>query len=76
MNSSLEPFAPGGDRVRWKWGARWAEGAVREVHAGRVERVIKGARIVRNGEADNPAYLIVQDNDAQVPKKHSELFRA
>lgn len=49
---------------------------MREVHTGRVERVIKGARIVRNGEADNPAYLIVQDNDAQVPKKHSELFRA
>lgn len=75
MNRSLEPFAPG-DRVRWRWGAHWAEGAVREVHTGRVERVIKGARIVRNGEADNPAYLIVQDNDAQVLKKHSELFRA
>jgi hypothetical protein len=31
---------------------------------------------VRNGEADHPAYLIVQDNDAQALKKHSELFRA
>lgn len=75
MNRSLEPFAPG-DRVKWKWGAHWAEGAVREAFTTRVERVIKGARIVRNGEADNPAYLIVQDNDARVLKKHSELFRA
>jgi hypothetical protein len=79
MNRSLERFAERfapGDMGRWKWGANWAEGAVREVHTGRVERVIKGARVVRNGEADNPAYLIVQDNDAQVLKKHSELFRA
>lgn len=75
MNRSLEPFAPG-DRVKWKWGAHWAEGVVRGVFTGRIERVIKGTRIVRNGEPDNPAYLIVQDNDAKVLKKHSELFRA
>ena len=74
MNRSLEPFATG-DRVKWKWGAHWAEGAVREAFTGRVERVIKGAHIVRNGEADNPAYLIVQDTGAEVLKKHSELFR-
>ena len=75
MNRSLDPFEPG-ERVKWKWGAHWAEGAVREVFTGRVERVIKGARIVRNGEPENPAYLIVQDNEAQLLKKHSELFRA
>jgi hypothetical protein len=75
MNRSLEPFIPG-DRVKWKWGAHWAEGAVREVFTNRVERIIKGVRIVRNGESDNPAYLIVQDNAAEVLKKHSELFRA
>ena len=75
MNRSLEPFVRG-DRVKWKWGAHWAEGAVREVFTERVERVIKGARIVRKGEPDNPAYLIVQDNAAEVLKKHSELFCA
>jgi Hypervirulence associated proteins TUDOR domain len=74
MNRALEPFAPG-DRVKWKWGAHWAEGAVRDVFTGRVERVIKKVRVVRNGEADNPAYLIVQDSGAEVLKKHSELFR-
>lgn len=53
-----------------------AEGVVREVFTGRVERTIKGARIVRNGEQDNPAYLIVQVSGAEVLKKHSELSRA
>ena len=74
MNRSLEPFIAG-ERVKWKWGAHWAEGSIREVFTSRVERTIKGARIVRNGEPENPAYLIVQDNDAEVLKKHSELFR-
>lgn len=74
MNHSLEPFIAG-ERVKWKWGAHWAEGSVQEVFTSRVKRIIKGARIVRNGEPENPAYLIVQDNDAEVLKKHSELFR-
>ncbi len=74
MNRSLEPFEPG-DRVKWKWGVHWAEGVVREVFVDTVERTIKGTRIIRHGEADNPAYLIVQDNGAKVLKKHSGLFR-
>lgn len=74
MNRSLEPFAAG-DRVKWKWGAHWAEGVVREVFTSSVERVIKGTRIVRHGEPDNPAYLIVQVSATEVLKKHSELFR-
>ncbi len=74
MNRSLEPFATG-DRVKWKWGAHWAEGVVREIFTETVERTIKGTRVVRHGETDNPAYLIVQDNAAEVLKKHSELFR-
>ncbi len=52
-----------------------AEGVVREVHTARVERTIKGTRIVRNGEPDNPAYLIVQASGAQVLKRHSEVSR-
>lgn len=53
-----------------------AEGVVREIFTERVERTIKGAHIVRNGERDNPAYLIVQDSGAEVLKRHSEVFRA
>lgn len=74
MNRSLDPFTPG-DRVKWKWGAHWAEGDVREVFTRRVQRTIKGARVVRTGQADNPAYLIVQKSGAKILKKHSELFR-
>ena len=46
MNRSLEPFAPG-DRVKWKWGAHWAEGAVREVFTG-------PGRAGHQGRADRP----------------------
>ncbi len=52
-----------------------AEGKVAEVFTERVERTIKGTRVVRNGEPDNPAYLIEQESGAKVLKKHSELFR-
>ncbi len=75
LERSLDPFRVG-DRVCWRWGGYMAEGVVREVFVGRVEQTIKGARIVRNGEVDNPAYLIEQDNGAKVLKKHSEVFRA
>lgn len=61
--------------MQWRWGAHMAEGVVREVFTDRVERTIKGARVVRNGEPDNPAYLIQQKSSAEVIKKHSELFR-
>jgi hypothetical protein len=53
-----------------------AEGVVREVFTDRVERTIKGAHVVRNGEPDNPAYLIEQASGATVLKKHSEVFRS
>ena len=75
LEKSLDPFRVG-EGVCWRWGEHMAEGIVREVFSERVERVIKGARIVRNGEPDNPAYLIEQASGAIVLKKHSELFRA
>lgn len=75
LERSLDPFRAG-DRVCWRWGAHMAEGVVREVFTGRVEQTIKGTRIVRNGELDNPAYLIEQEKGTKVLKKHSEVFRA
>lgn len=74
MDKSLEPYRDG-DRVRWRWGEHMAEGVISEVFTGRAERTIKGAHVVRNGEPDNPAYLIRQESGAEVLKKHSELFR-
>lgn len=74
MEKSLEAYRVG-EAVKWRWGEHMAEGKIAEVHTERVERTIKGAHVVRNGEPDNPAYLIEQDSGAKVLKKHSELFR-
>ena len=62
-----------GDRVIWRWGNGRAEGRVEEVHTERVVRVIKGARIVRNGSPERPAYLIVQADGGEVLKLHTEI---
>ncbi len=59
--------------VTWNWGAGDAEGQVKEVFTRRVERTLKGAKIVRNGDEENPAYLIRQEDGDEVLKSHSEL---
>ncbi|MEB3244694.1 MAG: DUF2945 domain-containing protein [Vampirovibrionales bacterium] len=69
---SLQPYEPG-TPVAWKWGAHEAYGEIEEVHTSRVERVIKGSRIVRNGTPERPAYLIRQENGQTVLKLHTEL---
>ena len=62
-----------GDRVRWSWGEGEATGEVAEVHTDRVERTLKGSKIVRNGTEEAPAYLIVQEDGDKVLKLHTEL---
>lgn len=74
MHRSLDSYDPGA-RVRWMWGAHEAEGVIRKVFTDRVERTIKGTKVVRNGEPDNPAYLIEQDNGNRVLKRHAELHQ-
>ena len=64
-----------GSSVKWKWGANWAHGTVEEVFARRVQRKIKGTKIVRNGSAKEPAYLVKQDDGDQALKSQSELER-
>lgn len=39
----------------------------------RVQRTIKGEKIVRNGTKDNPAYLIEQEDGGRVLKLEREL---
>lgn len=60
-------------KVRWNWGPGSAEGYVKEVFRRRVTRTIKGKKVTRNGEDDNPAYLIKQEDGDQILKLHSEL---
>lgn len=62
-----------GDKVSWSWGKGTAEGKVEEKFERRVQRTIKGSKIVRNGSKENPAYLIVQEDGDKVLKEGSEL---
>ena len=62
-----------GQAVRWNWGSGTAEGKVKEKFDRRVQRTIKGAKVVMNGTADNPAYLMEQEDGGQVLKRGSEL---
>ena len=38
-----------GDKVEWQWGKATAQGTVAAVFTRRVQRTIKGTKIVRNG---------------------------
>ena len=62
-----------GAKVTWHWGSGTAEGKVTERFERRVQRTIKGSRIVKNGAPENPAYLITQDDGDKVLKLASEL---
>jgi len=62
-----------GQKVKWNWGSGEGEGKVEERFERDVERTIKGKKITRHGDQDNPAYLIKQDDGDQVLKLGSEL---
>lgn len=62
-----------GQTVRWQWSGNGASGKVVERFDRRVQRTLKGSKIVRNGTADNPAYLVEQDDGARALKLGSEL---
>ena len=64
------------DSVRWTWGEGRGEGRIVERFERRVQRTILGARVVKNGSADNPAFLIRQEDEDTALKLGSELFRA
>lgn len=64
-----------GDPVTWTWGSATAKGTVTEVFTEKVTRRIKGKSITRNASADEPAYLIKQDDGDRVLKSGSELSK-
>lgn len=63
-----------GAAVRWKWSGGIAEGRIEQRFERRVQRTLKGSRIVRNGSARDPALLIRQEDGDQVLKLRSELI--
>ena len=62
-----------GKSVTWIWGSGIAQGKVEESFARRVQRTLKGARVVKNGSAENPALLIRQTDGDRSLKLRSEL---
>lgn len=62
-----------GAKVSWHWGANTAHGKVAERFERRVQRTIKGEKIVRVGTKENPAYLVEQEDGGRALKRGSEL---
>lgn len=62
-----------GQAVSWAWGEHRAHGKVAERFERRVQRTIKGEKIVRVGSGENPAYLVEQEDGARALKRGSEL---
>ena len=62
--------------VQWNWGNGTGKGQVAERFEREVTRTLQGSEITRNGDADNPAYLIRQEDGSEVLKLGSELEAA
>ena len=65
-----------GSKVSWKYGTGTATGKIESVHKEPIVRTITGSEIHRNGSADDPALVIVQDNGDKVIKLQSEVKAA
>ncbi|HET9501960.1 MAG TPA: DUF2945 domain-containing protein [Hymenobacter sp.] len=65
-----------GTTVSWKYGTGTATGKIESVHKEHISRKIKGSEITRNGTADDPALVIVQENGDKVLKLQSEVKEA
>ncbi len=65
-----------GTTVTWKYGTGTASGKIEEVHKESITKKIKGSDITRNGTAENPAFVIVQENGDKVVKLQSEVSAA
>ncbi|KAF0677285.1 DUF2945 domain-containing protein [Profundibacterium mesophilum] len=62
-----------GETVEWSWGGGTAKGKITERFTNKVTRKLQGSEITRNATEDMPAYLIEQEDGAEVLKLASEL---
>lgn len=59
--------------VKWNWGNGEGKGQITERFEREVTRTLQGTEVTKNGDADNPAYLVKQDDGEEVLKRGSEL---
>ena len=62
-----------GQHVKWNWGDGEGKGQIKERFERSVTRTLKGTEVTRDGDSDNPAYLIEQDDGDEVLKLGSEI---
>lgn len=62
-----------GQKISWNWGAHKGHGHIVERFERRVQRTIEGARIVRRGTPENPAYVVETEEGKRALKRGSEL---
>lgn len=65
-----------GTKVEWNWGNGKGVGKIAEVFTEKVTRTINGSEITRKASAEDPAYLIEQEDGSRVLKGHGELDKA
>lgn len=65
-----------GTQVKWNWGKGTAQGKVVETYSKTVSKTIKGTEVTRNGEKNNKALYIEQDDGDFVLKSENEVERA
>lgn len=64
---------PTSQDVEWNWGNGTGKGQIKERFEREVTRTLQGSEVTKNGDADNPAYLIRQEDGDEVLKRGSEL---
>ncbi|MBQ0733375.1 DUF2945 domain-containing protein [Aquimarina celericrescens] len=64
-----------GTKVKWNWGEGSATGTVEETYTKKVTKTIKGTEVTRNGEENDKALYIKQEDGDYVLKSESEVER-
>lgn len=59
--------------VQWNWGNGTGKGQITERFEREVTRTLQGTEVTKDGDEDNPAYLIKQEDGDEVLKRGSEL---
>ncbi|GMN14706.1 DUF2945 domain-containing protein [Altererythrobacter sp. MTPC7] len=59
--------------VKWDWGNGEGKGQIEERFEREVTRTLQGSEVTKDGDEDNPAYLIKQEDGDKVLKRGSEL---